>query len=53
MFLQMMIGHHKGAIEMARTELRDGVNPDAKALAQKIIDGQQAEITTMEQLLTR
>jgi uncharacterized protein (DUF305 family) len=52
LFLQMMTEHHTGAITMARTELRDGQNPDAQALAQKIIDAQQAEITTMKQLLT-
>lgn len=52
MFLQMMIEHHTGAIQMAQTELRDGQNAEVKALAQKIIDGQQAEITTMNQLLT-
>lgn len=52
LFLQMMTEHHTGAIAMARTELRDGQNPDAKALAQKIIDTQQAEIATMKQLLT-
>ncbi len=52
MFLQMMTEHHTGAITMAQTELRDGQNPDAKALAQKIIDAQQAEIATMKQLLT-
>lgn len=52
MFLQMMIEHHKGAIEMSRTELTDGQNPEAKKLAQAIIDAQQAEITEMQQLLT-
>ncbi|MBN9098022.1 MULTISPECIES: DUF305 domain-containing protein [unclassified Pseudonocardia] len=52
MWLQMMTEHHNGAVEMAQTELRDGQNPEAKALAQKIIDAQQAEITTMKQLLT-
>ncbi|GAA2877521.1 DUF305 domain-containing protein [Pseudonocardia halophobica] len=51
MFLQMMTEHHNGAIQMARTELAQGQNPDAKALAQKIIDDQQAEITEMQQLL--
>jgi uncharacterized protein (DUF305 family) len=51
MFLQMMVQHHTGAIEMAGTELRDGQNPDAKTLAQEIIDAQRAEITTMQQLL--
>lgn len=51
MFLQMMIEHHKGAVQMARTELASGQNPEAKALAQEIIDAQQAEISEMESLL--
>lgn len=52
MFLEMMIDHHTGAVEMGQTELRDGENPDARALAQKIIDTQQAEISRMQDLLT-
>lgn len=52
MFLQMMIEHHTGAITMAQAEVRNGNNPDAKSLAQRVIDAQQAEITTMRQLLT-
>jgi uncharacterized protein (DUF305 family) len=52
MWLQMMIEHHTGAIQMSQTELRDGLNADAKALAQKIIDAQQTEITEMQNLLT-
>lgn len=51
MFLQMMIAHHQGAVTMARTELRDGQNPDARQLAQRIIDAQQREITEMQALL--
>jgi uncharacterized protein (DUF305 family) len=51
MFLQLMIDHHTGAVQMARTELGDGQNPQAKALAQQIIDHQSAEIATMQQLL--
>jgi uncharacterized protein (DUF305 family) len=51
LFLTGMIAHHKGAVDMARSELTDGQNPDAKALAQKIIDGQTAEISTMQKLL--
>jgi uncharacterized protein (DUF305 family) len=51
MWLQMMIRHHEGAITMAKTELSDGKNPDARKLAQSIIDGQQAEIDQMNQLL--
>jgi uncharacterized protein (DUF305 family) len=51
MFLQMMIAHHQGAVTMARTELSNGQNPDARQLAQRIIDAQQREITEMQTLL--
>lgn len=50
MFLQMMVEHHNGAVAMAQTELAEGQNPEAKALAQKIIDDQRAEITEMQNL---
>ncbi|MCQ4122652.1 DUF305 domain-containing protein [Rhodococcus tibetensis] len=50
-WLNMMIEHHTGAIEMAQTELSDGENADAKQLATDIIGAQQAEITTMQALL--
>jgi uncharacterized protein (DUF305 family) len=52
-FLQMMIEHHKGAIQMARDEQASGANPDAKALAARIIATQQAEIDTMQKLLAQ
>ncbi|MFC8042812.1 DUF305 domain-containing protein [Nocardia sp. NPDC057353] len=51
LWLTGMIAHHQGAVEMARTELAEGSNPEAKALAQKIIDDQQAEIGQMQGLL--
>lgn len=50
MFLAMMTEHHEGAIEMAEVEVDQGENPDAVALAKKIISDQQAEITQMRQL---
>ncbi|HET6706061.1 DUF305 domain-containing protein, partial [Amycolatopsis sp.] len=50
MWLDMMVEHHQGAIDMARSELGKGGSADAKALAQKIIDAQQAEITEMRGL---
>jgi uncharacterized protein (DUF305 family) len=53
MWLDMMIKHHQGAVDMAKTELDKGSNADAKALAQKIIDAQQAEITEMQGLLSQ
>lgn len=51
MWLQMMIDHHEGAIEMSNTELKDGINPDARKMAQAIIANQQAEITQMRGML--
>ncbi|WP_433531364.1 DUF305 domain-containing protein [Micromonospora sp. CA-263727] len=52
-FLTMMIAHHEGAITMSEEEVAQGVNPDAKALAQQIISTQQSEIDTMKRILTR
>lgn len=51
MFLNMMIEHHQGAIEMASTEISDGKNPEAIALAEAIVKAQKAEIETMQGLL--
>lgn len=50
-FLTMMIRHHEGAIEMARTEQREGRNADAKKLAATIERAQTAEIAVMRRLL--
>ena len=51
LWLQMMIDHHSGAVDMSNTELRDGTNADTKKLAQAIIANQQAEITQMRGML--
>ncbi|MEO3781195.1 DUF305 domain-containing protein [Micromonospora sp. B11E3] len=53
MFAQMMIAHHNGAIEMARTEQTNGANPEAKALATKIEADQAAEVQTLQKILDR
>jgi uncharacterized protein (DUF305 family) len=53
MFLDMMIRHHQGAVEMANIEQRDGVNPEAKRLAGTIATSQTAEINQMRDLLTK
>jgi uncharacterized protein (DUF305 family) len=50
-FLTRMIAHHESAVEMSETELADGENPQAKELAQEIIDAQRAEIEEMRGLL--
>jgi len=51
LYLELIILHHDGAIEMAQQELDGGDSPEAKELAQQIIDVQQAEITRVEALL--
>jgi uncharacterized protein (DUF305 family) len=51
LFLQLMIAHHQGAIQMATTELAAGRNPDAMHLATSIQRNQTAQIATMRQLL--
>lgn len=51
LFLQQMIQHHQGAIEMATVELQSGENPDARDLATKIIADQTAEIAEMSAIL--
>jgi uncharacterized protein (DUF305 family) len=50
-FLELMIEHHRGAIEMARTHHDDGADADALALSEKIVRDQEAEIAEMEDLL--
>lgn len=47
LWLQQMIRHHQGAVSMATTETGDGNNPEAKVLAQSIIDLQTKEIRQM------
>lgn len=51
LFLEQMITHHEGAVEMARTEVSEGRNPEAVSLAQRIVDDQTAEIQQMRDLL--
>jgi uncharacterized protein (DUF305 family) len=51
LFLAQMIVHHEGAVEMAETEIIDGRNAEATALAESIRDNQRAEIAEMQQLL--
>lgn len=51
MWLQLMTKHHQGAVEMAKKELTDGQNSEAKKVAQSIVDSQTKEISAMRQLL--
>ena len=51
LFLEQMIEHHEGAIDMAQTEVDNGENPDVISLAESIIQSQTAEIATMKEIL--
>ena len=52
MWLEMMIEHHQGAIELAKDEQSNGAFGPAKDLAESIETSQQAEIDHMNELLT-
>jgi len=51
LWLQAMIGHHQGAIEMAKTEIAHGQSADLTTMAKSIVTAQQAEIDQMKQML--
>lgn len=46
-FVEMMVPHHQGAIDMAKAELRYGKNERLKRMAQEIVVTQQQEIVAM------
>ena len=52
LFLEQMIVHHEGAIDMAQPELDSGQNADVIELAQKIMDAQTIEIALMRDILS-
>ena len=48
MFVDMMIPHHKGAIEMSRDALQKAQRQEVKDFAQQTIDKQEKEIAELE-----
>jgi uncharacterized protein (DUF305 family) len=50
-FVDQMIPHHQGAIDMAVSELRYGRNVKVRRIAQEIIVTQEQEIAAMRQAL--
>ena len=53
LYLEQMTAHHKGAVDMAKDEAKDGQNPQAVQLAEQVIADQEAEITEMQQMLDK
>ncbi|WFE26226.1 DUF305 domain-containing protein [Solwaraspora sp. WMMD791] len=51
LFLDMMIRHHEGAVQMARILRADGADPAVRQLAESIATSQEAEIGEMRELL--
>jgi len=51
LYLTGMIKHHEGALTMAQDEIKNGESPDAIAMAKSILESQQKEIDTMNQIL--
>ena len=52
-FVRLMLPHHQTAIDMAKTQLLYGKDPQMRRLAQEIITDQQLEIELMQRWLQR
>jgi len=51
-FMKQMRVHHQTAIAMARVELAQGTNAEARTLAQDIVTAQEREVATIDRWLT-
>ena len=47
-FVRLMLPHHQAAVDMAKTQLLYGKDPQMRRLAQEIITDQQSEIELMQ-----
>ena len=52
-FATMMRIHHQSAVTMAEAQLRDGKNPQMRAMAKKIIASQKKEIAEFDRFLAK
>ena len=52
-FVQGMIPHHQGAIDMAKVVLQYGKDPEIKKLAEGVVKAQEGEISAMNEWLTK
>lgn len=51
LFLQLMIPHHQGALEMAEVAMRDAETPQVRSLAASILQSQSAELKVLKSML--
>jgi uncharacterized protein (DUF305 family) len=52
-FVRGMIPHHQGAVDMARTLIAFGKDPQLRKLAEDIIKAQESEIALMQEWLKK
>ncbi|MEN3334684.1 MAG: hypothetical protein V7641_4049 [Blastocatellia bacterium] len=52
-FVRLMLPHYQAAIDMAKTQLMYGTDPQMRRLAQEIITDQRSEIELMQLWLKR
>jgi hypothetical protein len=52
-FVTGMIPHHQGAVDMAKTVLAFGRDPEVRKLAEEIVRTQQSEIALMQEWLRK
>jgi uncharacterized protein (DUF305 family) len=52
-FVNGMMPHHQGAIDMAKVELQYGKDPKLRKLAQNIVAAQESEIAMMKRWKTQ
>ena len=50
-FVEMMVPHHQGAVDMAQTELKYGHNAQLRQLARQIVEAQRREIVVMRRAI--
>lgn len=48
LFINMMVPHHQGAVEMAKIALERSQRPEIQSMARAIVDTQEKEITQMK-----
>jgi uncharacterized protein (DUF305 family) len=49
-FIDAMVPHHEGAVEMARVAVKNAEHPEIERLAEHIISNQEAEINELESI---